>query len=64
MAMINKAKGKVFQALAAAAVAPFQCASGGDRGAETMHKTAQLDLDARPEAVLHSFDVSNAHDEY
>ena len=29
-----------------------------------MYKTAQADLDARPLAVLHSFDVSNAHNEY
>ena len=31
---------------------------------ETMHKTALLNLDSRPKAGIHKFDVSNAHQEY
>ena len=61
---ISKAVGRVFQARVAAAVGPTQYAIGGEGGAEVMHKTVLCDLDTRPQAVLQSFDVANAHNEF
>ena len=61
---INRAKARTFKNRVAAAVSPLQYAVGGDRGAETMHKTALADLDVRGSACLCAFDVKNAHNEF
>jgi hypothetical protein len=61
---VNRAKARVFQTRAAAVLSPWQYAIGGASSAETMHKTAQSDLDMRPTACLLSLDVSNAHNEF
>ena len=61
---VNGAKAKVFQNRVGRATEPFQYAAGRTKTAETMHKTALLDLDTRLNAGIHKFDVSNAHHEY
>ena len=60
---INGAKARTFQMRVAEATKPLQHAAGGTRDAETMHKTALVNLDSRPLCGIHKFDVSNAHQE-
>ena len=61
---VNSAKNRTFKARVSKATAPYQYAAGGTQTAETMHKTALVNLDSRPNAGIHKFDVSNAHQEY
>eukprot|EP00969_Alexandrium_andersonii_P088952 3926048-Alexandrium_andersonii.AAC.1 len=61
---MSKAISRVFQTRVAAAVHPIEHSLGAGRGAELMHRSVMLDLDARADVVKLSFDVSNAHNEF
>ena len=61
---ISRAISRVFLTSVAAGVQPCEYSLGAGRGAEVMHRTVMLDLDARGDVVKLSFDVSNAHNEF